>query len=615
MNAFSLTLASSKFRSRVGGLLVALLAALTLALSVHAAEQLYTCGMHPQIIKNAPGDCPICGMKLTPIRANTVGKAAPGASSGERTIKFYKSTMIPGEVKTTPGKDSMGMDMVPVYEDEDQSGASAIQIDPATIQRMNLKTGLVSRGPVRRLVRTVGTVEFNEAGHFDVTTKYEGWIEKLLVNTTWSAVKAGDPLFEIYSPDLYNAQLNYLVARRAETEPGALSRAARARLALFDVSDDFVEALVRKGEPSRTYVYRAPTAGVVVEKMAVQGQMMQPGERIYRLADLSSVWVHAQIYERDLGAVVAGQAAEVRASYGAERVYGGTVAQLLPQVEAATRAATARLVIDNADGSLRPGMFVDVRFRAELAADAVLVPDSAVLRSGERNTVFVALDGGSFEPREVKLGARTDDYRYAVLEGLSAGERVVISGQFMLDSESQLREAIQKMLKTAAATSAPSAAASSVGGTVASTELSPAAALIKPLALAAADVAAALAADDFDTYRTRMPALRAALDAFFKGDEHAAHGPLAAFKDGLPVAAELASARKTFEPFSTAVADLAAVQHLTHTEGLRVYECTMAPETGKARWLQRDAGTKNPFYGSEMLTCGDLIAGPEKARE
>lgn len=267
-----------------------LLIPMLLGAGLVAAEQLYTCGMHPQIIKSAPGDCPICGMKLTPIRANTGGKASPGATSGERKVKFYKSTMIPGEVKPAPGKDSMGMDMVPVYEDEDQSAATAIQIDPATIQRMNLKTALVERGPVRRLVRAVGTVEFDEAGLFDVTTKYEGWIEKLFVNTTWATVKAGDPLFEIYSPDLYNAQLNYLVARRAEAEPGSLSQAARARLALFDVSDDFVNELVRKGEPSRTYIYRAPAAGVVVDKMAVQGQMMKPGERIYRLADLSSVW-------------------------------------------------------------------------------------------------------------------------------------------------------------------------------------------------------------------------------------------------------------------------------------------------------------------------------------
>lgn len=164
--------------------------------SVTAAEQLYTCGMHPQIIKKEPGNCPICGMTLTPIRANSNSTA-----TGERKIKYYKSSMNPGEVSDKPGKDSMGMDLVPVY-DGDDSSAQAIHIDTATIQRMNLKTGLVTQGPVRREIRTVGTVGYDERGLRDVTIKYEGWIEKLHVNATWTPVKAGEPLFEVYSPDL-----------------------------------------------------------------------------------------------------------------------------------------------------------------------------------------------------------------------------------------------------------------------------------------------------------------------------------------------------------------------------------------------------------------------------
>ena len=176
-----------------------------------AAEQLYTCGMHPQIIKKEPGNCPICGMALVPVRSN----AASTTASGGHKIKFYKSSMNPGEVSNQPGKDSMGMDLTPVYEESDHS-AQTIRIDAATVQRMNLKTGLVTRGPVIRELRTVGAVAYNENGLRDITTKYEGWIEKLFVSATWTAVKAGDQLFEIYSPDLYNAELNYLVALRAE---------------------------------------------------------------------------------------------------------------------------------------------------------------------------------------------------------------------------------------------------------------------------------------------------------------------------------------------------------------------------------------------------------------
>jgi multidrug efflux pump subunit AcrA (membrane-fusion protein) len=354
--------------------------------------------------------------------------------------------MIPGQVSEKPGKDTMGMDMVPVYEDTTATGA-AITIDAGTIQKMNLKTDLVTRGPVRRQIRTVGVVEFDERTRRDVTTKYEGWIEKLYVDATWTTVKAGDPLFEIYSPELYNAELNYLLALRAEgSASGPLSRPALEKLKLFDVAPAFLAEIARTGEAPRTYTFTAPADGVVIEKMAVVGQMMKPGELIYRLADLSTVWLNAQIYEEDLAAVAPGRPVEVSATHGSQRGKG-TIEQILPQVQAETRTAVARIVLDNADGTWRPGMFADVRLTAELAPSAVLVPDSAVLRSGERNTVFVALPGGEFAPREVKLGAHTEDYRYEVLSGLAEGERVVVSGQFMLDSESQLREAIQKMLK------------------------------------------------------------------------------------------------------------------------------------------------------------------------
>jgi multidrug efflux pump subunit AcrA (membrane-fusion protein) len=216
---------------------------------------------------------------------------------------------------------------------------------------------------------------------------------------------------------------------------------------LFDVPDDFIEQLKQSGQAQRNFVFHAPADGVVIEKMAFVGQMMKPGERLYRLADLSSVWVLAQIYEKDVSFVKEGQAATIRTSYGSDRDFEGKVQLLLPQVQEQTRSVTARIELPNADGFLRPGMFVDVSFSAQLADDVVLVPDVAVLRSGERNTVFVAADGGFFEPRDVKLGARSNGNFYEVLNGLKADERIVISGQFMLDSESQLRDAIQKMLR------------------------------------------------------------------------------------------------------------------------------------------------------------------------
>ncbi len=597
------------------------------ALVAESAEQLYTCSMHPQIIKKAPGNCPICGMALTPIRANTNG--AKPALSGERMIKYYKSSMNPGEVSDKPGKDSMGMDLIPVYESGDSS-AQVIQIDAVTVQRMNLKTGLVTHGPVLRELRTVGAVAYNESGWRDITLKYEGWIEKLFVNTTWATVKAGDPLFEIYSPDLYNAELNYLVALRSEGAAGGpLTRASLARLQLFDLSADFLAELARKDEAPRTYVYRAPADGTVIEKMAIAGQMMKPGERLYRLADLSSVWVLAQIYEQDLPFIRAGQDATVRVTYGPERMIDGRIDLLLPQVEEQTRTATARIVLPNPDASLRPGMFVDVRFVAKLADDAVLVPDLAVLRSGEHNTVFIVRDNGTFEPRVVKLGVRSQGNFYEVLSGLAADERVVISGQFMLDSESQLRDAIQKMLKSSEADAGTAASNSAVLQPVANGEedgLKPrpagnaavggdemsmlpadARTALSVLALATIDGGEALAADDLARYQKNLPAMRLALAAFFESYEHAAHGPLGKFKDALPDRADIKAARRDFAPFSTAVADLVRENHLFHPAGLHVFQCPMAPGIGTGRWLQRSGELKNPFYGSAMPECGEEL--------
>jgi multidrug efflux pump subunit AcrA (membrane-fusion protein) len=520
--------------------------------------------------------------------------------------------MMPAFKSDKPGKSPMGMDMVPVYEGEEPHAA-----EPGVV---TVQPGLVEHGPVRREFRTLGTVAYNEEGLRDITTKYEGWIEKLHVNATWATVKAGDPLFDIYSPDLYNAQLNFLVASRTEKD-GQLTQAARERMKLFDLPDEFIAELSKRSEPQRTFTFRAPVDGVVIEKMAVVGQMMKPGERIYRLADLSTVWVNAQIYEKDFPFVSEEQAVSVHTSYGPERKFEGKVRLLLPQVEEQTRTATARIVLPNIGGFLRPGMFVEVGFTAQLAADAVLVPDVAVLRSGERNTVFVALDGGYFEPREVKLGARSEGNFYQVLSGLKAGERIVTSGQFMLDSESQLREAIQKMLRNAAASSAETAAQAAApathqhgSATTAPTSNMTSAAdvstLLRPIALAAADAAASLAADDLDGYRRQLSVLRDALTSYFKGYAHAAHGPLGRYTDGLPAPDDLVAARKQFEPFSTTIADLAREARLHETAKLHIFECPMAPETGKARWLQRDAGTKNPFFGTEMPKCGDEIAGP-----
>jgi RND family efflux transporter MFP subunit len=400
--------------------------------------------MHPQIIQDHPGNCPICGMKLTPVRKQA-GTGAPA----ERKIAYYKSSMNPGETSPQPGKDSMGMDMVPVYEDA-ANESQTIAIDPSTIQMMGIRTAEVTRGPLRRLIRTVANVDYDETALADVTTKYKGWIEKLYVDATGALVNPGDPLFEIYSPELYSAQTEYLTALAGESgspsaEDRALLDSARTKLKFYDISDAQIAELEKTRSAKKTLTITAPISGFVVEKSVVAGQMVDSGMKLYRLADIGVVWVYAQVYEQDLSAVQLGQEATMTLSYLPDRKFRGRVTYVYPTVDEKTRTARVRMEFHNPGYFLKPGMFATVELVADIAPSALLVPDSAVLRSGQKNTVFIALPGGKFEARTVALGLSGENDQDQVLSGLDEGERVVTSGQFMLDSESQLREAIQKM--------------------------------------------------------------------------------------------------------------------------------------------------------------------------
>lgn len=406
-------------------------------------KTLYTCSMHRQVIQDQPGDCPICGMKLVPIRKQLSAAAKDKQPSGaDRKIKYYKSTMMLGEISQTPRKDSMGMDMVPVYEGEEET--NAIDVDPATVQKMGVRTAVVTKGPLRQIIRTVGTIDYNETALADVTTKFRGWIEKLYVDSTGKQVRKGEPLFEIYSPELYTAQNEYVLALNQGS--GGLRASARQKLKLFDISDDQIAELEKSRQPQRTLRVDAPINGIVVEKMVVQGQMVEAGMKLYRLADLGIVWVQSQIYEQDMALLKLGQEAEVSLSYMPDRKFTGRITYIYPTVDEKTRTGQVRMEFHNPGLFLKPGMFVTVEVHADLEPSALLVPDSAVLRSGEKNTVFVATGSGHFEPRDVTLGPRAENNTYEVLSGLKEGDRIVTSGQFMLDSESQLREAIQKML-------------------------------------------------------------------------------------------------------------------------------------------------------------------------
>ena len=414
-----------------------------------AEKQLYTCGMHPQIIQDHPGNCPICEMKLQPVRKQAAqpSETASGkehAEDSDRKIKYYKSTMTPGETSKNPGKDSMGIEMVPVYEEAEATDSATILIDPATIQTMGVRVGEVTEGPLRRSVRTVGVVDFNETSLTDVTAKFKGWIEKLFVDATGRAVKKGEPLFETYSPDVYNSELEFASLTRSGNS--ALAKTTLERLSLLGVAATELEKLKTEAQPSRTITMYSPADGVVVEKTAVEGMMFEEGMNLYRLADLSLVWLKAQIYEQDMAFVQLGQEAAASIDSLPGQKFFGRVTYVYPTLDPKTRTAQVRMEFHNPGLLLKPGMFAKVSLESQISPSVTLVPESAVLRSGDRATVFVALDGGKFDPREVILGPRDSSARYQVLQGVRPGEKVVTSAQFMFDSESQLREAIQKML-------------------------------------------------------------------------------------------------------------------------------------------------------------------------
>ena len=372
-----------------------------------AAKTLYTCGMHPQIVQDHPGDCPICGMHLEPVRKQA-------------------------------------------------AESSIISIDPVTIQNMGIRTAEVVRGPLRKIIRTIGVVDYNETALTDVTVKYKGWIERLFVDSTGKEVRQGEPLFEIYSPDLVSAQNEYLIALGAGAGSANLKASALRKLKNLDISADQIATLERTREIKKNLRVNAPQSGIVVEKMAVQGQMVDAGMKLYRLADLSLVWVQSQIYEQDLPYVKLGQEAEVTLTYLPDRKFQGRVTYVYPTLDEKTRTAKVRMEFHNPGLFLKPGMFAKVELKSALDKSVLLVPDSAILRSGEKNTVFVALEGGKFEPRTVVIGGRGEGSAYQVIKGLKEGERVVTSGQFMLDSESQLKEAIQKMTEPGKTEASPS---------------------------------------------------------------------------------------------------------------------------------------------------------------
>jgi Cu(I)/Ag(I) efflux system membrane fusion protein len=385
---------------------------------VSQSKVIYQCAMHPQITSDRPGSCPICGMTLVKVQAG--GAPAPSsAASG------------------TP------------------SGRSVVTLSAERRAALGLRTAPVVSTDINRSIRTVGRVAIDERRLKHVHTKFEAYIEDLRVDFVGKIVQRGEVLASVYSPELVATQQEYLLAYRAQQRLGRsgipsvaqggvdLLDAARQRLLLWDIRASDIERLGRTGEVRRTLDLVSPVSGYVMAKTAQQGMRVTPGDTLFTIADLSRLWVLADVYEADLPSVRVGSPSTVTLSYLPGRSWDGRVTWIAPTVDPQTRTIKVRVEIDNRGEELKPEMFADVELRVGRGRGLV-VPDGAVLNSGSRQLVFVDLGEGRLEPREVTLGSKTDK-GVQVLSGVGEGEQVVTAANFLLDSESSLKAALQSI--------------------------------------------------------------------------------------------------------------------------------------------------------------------------
>ena len=404
------------------------------------------------------------------------------APAGEKKILYWQAPMDPAYIRFEPGKSPMGMDLIPVYAEDDggETEAGLVRIDPVMIQTIGVRTAVVEQMELNREVRTIGRVDYDETRVYNVHTKVEGWIEKLYIDTTGQRVKKDDDLLEIYSPTLVSAQEEYLLSLKhrskiSEVGRESISKLSRRRLELWDVPEHQIMELQEKGIVKRTLHIHSPATGIIIDKPVTEGMFVKPGTKLYTIADISKVWVYVDIYEYELPWIKKGQLAEMTLASYPGRTFKGRIAFIYPFMEAKTRTNKVRLEFNNPRGELKPDMYANVTLKSVISKDAVVVLTEAVIMSGNKNIVIIDKGDGRFAPREVTIGAQgrgptgrgltdthptgrglTDTHPtdrdttgkeyYEVIEGLSVGEVVVTSAHFLIDSESRLKEAVSKML-------------------------------------------------------------------------------------------------------------------------------------------------------------------------
>jgi Cu(I)/Ag(I) efflux system membrane fusion protein len=395
------------------------------------------------------------GRDYVPVYADAEPAPPPAAAvkpAGKGKILYYRHPMGLPDTSPVPKKDAMGMDYVPVYEGDEEAG-NTIKVSPDKVQKLGVRTEAAEMRVLTQPIRAVGTVQVDERRLHVVAPRFEGYIERLLVNQTGQPVSRGQTLMEVYSPDLMLAQQEYVAAIQgaralenaspeARAAAQSLAEGALSRLRNWDVGGQ-IERLRKGGQPARTVALPSPVAGIVLEKRAVEGMRFMPGELLYQIADLSSVWVVAEVFEQDLARVNSGQTATVTFSALPGMSFAGQITFVYPTVTPESRTAKVRIELPNHQGHLRPALYGTVEIASPVAAGAVVsVPDSAVLDTGDRQAVLVERGEGLYEPREVKTGTRAGGF-IEVKEGVTAGEKVVVSANFLIDAESNLKAALK----------------------------------------------------------------------------------------------------------------------------------------------------------------------------
>ena len=420
----------------------------------------YVCPMHSQIVKGKPGNCPICGMNLVKREpeedeSNSMKSSMKGGKTSKPKIKYWVAPMDANYRRDKPGKSPMGMDLVPVYEEDDDmesmadDGLPTIKIKGNTAQKMGIRTETVRKNKLSRTIHTIGSISYNEDTLHHIHSRTSGWVEKVYIKAEGDEVQRGSTLVDFYSPDIVAAQKDLLVAKKSgklfsQKGGGAsLIESAKQKLRLLDVSESVIKKIEKTGKSLDRIPVVTPQSGVIIKMGIRDGMYVTPTLQMYSIADLSSVWVQVDVFEHQLNWVKVGNKAEMTVQGLPGEKWTGKVDYIYPELNPINRTLKVRLKFDTPDQKLKPNMFADVTLYSE-PKTVLSVPNEAIIYYENSLRVVKMVDKGKYKPVEIKTGMKSEG-KVEVLEGLSDGDKIVVSGQFMLDSESNLQASFRRL--------------------------------------------------------------------------------------------------------------------------------------------------------------------------